>query len=264
MQEKLQSVFLWLQERKLFVAIGVILLLVLLSVLLLFKNQQTGETKPQPSKLSQLSETSPKPSPLPPPKVYFETYENRTPLPTVPETVNGYTLKTNYSLDEAKEFGKILGLTEVKTPDDKFVILYNLTEMNNRGILTFNRETGGISFQSYGVHKAKVATHGLGAIPSTSNSTQEPILNNSRLTKPYAEDFLNELGLWDATLSCPISYEKKGLPGVTFVECHRDWSKVELPILNAIGVLNIPESKRLTDLALGGVDENTPNDSSII
>ncbi|MBI3443585.1 hypothetical protein HY008_02855 [Candidatus Woesebacteria bacterium] len=258
-ERRLQSVFLQLQEKKLSVAIGVILLLVLLSILLLSRSQQKGETKPQPSKLSQQSAPSAKPSPLPPPKVFFETYENKSSLPTVPETVNGYTLKTNYTLAEVIAFGKKLGLTEVKTPDDKFVILYNLTDMNNRGILTFNRETGGISFQSYGVHKAKDSWDGgpaqRGLLPGVRKQVD---------VEGSTQRFLSNLGILDPTIVCPITYQKKGLEQITFVECHRDWKKVELPILNAIGVLNIPENKPLASLAVGQTDENTPADPSII
>lgn len=33
------------------------------------------------------------------------------------------------------------------------------------------------------------------------------------------------------------------MEGVTFIECHRDWSLVGSSILNFVGALNIPEGK---------------------
>lgn len=151
---------------------------------------------------------------------------------------------------EVLTFGQRLGLDQYKAPDDKFVVLYNLADSQNRGLLTFNRETGEFSFQSWGTHQAVKTPRGW---PEDSPEVEE-----------LAKSFLSSLGVIDQTVSCPITYQRKEMEGVTFVECHRDWSLAGLPILNFVGVLNIPEERSLASVALGSVDENFPDDPSII
>lgn len=242
MRDKLQNFILWLKEKKWIVAGGTLLLFLLILSLFIIKSQQP-KLVPQPQQGKVPSSSQPSSETKFPPQVSFQSYDNKASLPTVPQTVNSYTLKANYSVEEAKELGKKLGMTEVKVPDDRFVILYNMTDMNSRGILTFDRVTGGISFQSYGVIK-----------------TNSP---NPEGPQDTARRFLTSLNLLDPTISCPITYQRKALTGVTFVECHRDWSLVGLPILNNIGVLNIPESKSLSSLAIGQTDQYSPDDPSI-
>jgi hypothetical protein len=148
---------------------------------------------------------SPPQTPRPPPSIKFDTYDNKVDLPQVPQNVNSYKLKTDYLLDEVLSFGKKLGLNEYKVADDNYVILYNFKEANNMGMMTFNRKTGTFSFQSYGVHKLE-------------NSNLKSQMSKLELAKEY----LNQLGVIDQTVSCPVTYQKQGLTDITYVECHRD------------------------------------------
>ncbi|MBM4402206.1 MAG: hypothetical protein FJ044_03110, partial [Candidatus Cloacimonetes bacterium] len=101
------------------------------------------------------------------------------------------------------------------------------------------------SFQSFGIHKPKE--------PPTFSTPQA-----------IAQSYLSELGLWDDTLVFTTTYQRTDLPGLTFVEFHRSWEKVGLPILNIVGMMNVPEEKRLSGIALASQNTNPPDDPRII
>lgn len=237
-------------RRRSLLIIGLLLLIILFTLSLIVNLREKAEVATSPP--SQRQATLPEDTSRPLPKVYFATYEKPTSLPSVPPEVKRYVFKTNYTLDEVKEFGKKFGLSEAKIPDDRLVIMYNMVDTNNRGILTFDRVTGGISFQSYGVHR-----------PKDTSGVAEGLPRGGGTKEAIAQQFLTDLNLWDPTITCPITYERKGLEGVTFVECHRDWGKVGLPILNTVGILNISESQSLTSLALGQAAPDAPLDATV-
>jgi hypothetical protein len=178
-----------------------------------------------------------------PPAHVFATYENKTTLPTIPQTIKQYTFKTDFSLEEVQAIAFKLGLTELKESANNTAIFYNLDNSQYRGILTFNLTSGEFTFESYGDHKSSLIN-----APATAT----------------ALSFLRSLGVIDETVACPITYQKQGLDGITFVECHRDWGKMGAPILSFVGVLNTAENKPLSSLAVGKTDESTPADGSII
>ncbi len=180
-----------------------------------------------------------------PPATYFDQYSYNLPFPTIPSSLSTYTIKTNYTLSEVLTFSKKVGLSEYKQDTDKkYVTLYNFSNPANMGIMTFNTLTGSFTFRSYGDH----------TLPEIAGSTNQ---------KVYI--YLTTLGVADPSVSCPISYKRKGEPytNVTFYECHRDWSKTGAAILNPIGVLNIPENRSLSSLQLGQVDADGPDDETV-
>lgn len=181
------------------------------------------------------------------PEVLFDEYDLNTSIPVTPSAVNIYTFKANYTLPETLEFAKKFGFNNLnqKEISETATIIYDNQTQESRGIFIFDHQTGSFSFQSFGVHKPKEVA---------GFATPESI----------AQSYLSELGLWDDTLVFTTTYELDGLSGITSVEFHRDWNKVGLPILNIVGLLNIPESKRLTDIALASQDSRLPDDSSIV
>jgi hypothetical protein len=182
---------------------------------------------------------------LPPPEMKFNAYKLETQLPSVPDKLTAYKLKNNYSLEEATQFASKFGLSNPTISDDKrYVTFANLTDQDKRGILNFDLATGRFIFDSYGNHK-----------PAITLPNQSPLLTASL--------FITSLG-FDNTISCTDSYQKRDQSDKVYVECHRDWAKVGLPIFNTLGLLNVRDSERLADLRLGKPDLQAPTDTSII
>ncbi|MBI4038867.1 hypothetical protein HY384_02815 [Candidatus Daviesbacteria bacterium] len=175
------------------------------------------------------------------PKVYFDTYLNKTSLPSIPPNLSTYQLKTAFSSTEVLQFAQKLGLNKQYSTSTVYDIVYNIDDPQKKGYLLFNKNTGSFSFRSFGVVKA--------------SGNQNP--------RNTALNFLQSLGISDPTLSCPITYQRNRMEGVTFVECHRDWNKIGLPILNLAGLLNLPASIKLTEVNLSTVEPLAPEDPTI-
>ena len=77
-----------------------------------------------------------------------------------------------------------------------------------------------------------------------------------------ARAFLTMMGLSVDGINCDITYKRTDVAGATFVECHRAWSTH--PILNLAGLVNVPENKPLTALAVGMVDEGSKPNPAIV
>lgn len=234
---------LWRKKKKLIILTAVIC--IILVVLFFIRNIQKNTNQvnyPTPSLQSYDLDTVQQ-STFQSPQMYFASYTNKSHMPAFPNQVNSFTLKTDFSLADAVDLGEKLGLTEYKEPNAYDVILYNLSDPQNRGILTFKRKTGEFFFQSWGIHTAD---------------------EGSATAETAARLFLDKLGVIDATVDCAISYRRRQIPDITYVECHRDWSRAGLPILNLVGVLNISENKPLSSLVLGEIEETAPDDGSIV
>lgn len=52
----------------------------------------------------------------------------------------------------------------------------------------------------------------------------------------------------DPTVKLAASYRKKSMPGVTYYEFYRDWSAVGLPVVSMLGLFNMPEQVKLSQL----------------
>ena len=79
-----------------------------------------------------------------------------------------------------------------------------------------------------------------------------------------ARSYLQKLGIWDDTLTVTATYKRESYPGVTFVEVHRSWENLGLPLVNPLGVLNLTESERLADVRLGYIENAAPEDPDVI
>jgi|GEM_PF-3975303 len=181
----------------------------------------------------------------PAPTINFQQY---TTLPgitpfTIPQTINAYTFKNNFTNTAILSIAAKFGLTNIKTTNDNSLVVFNTTDIHHRGVMAFDKVSGSFTYQSFADVK-----------PTSYTTGMQPAAE--------AQAILQDIGLWDSTLSCSITYQQKNI-AYTYVECHRDWKKIGAPIYNPIGLLNISEETPLASLAEGAVDENTPEDPTI-
>lgn len=217
-----------------FIVGGVIVLMLVLLVIILGKRSSSPAIS-----------TNPSPSPLKkkvavPPEVQFAHYTLTTSLPTVPASLQTYTVKVNLTPDEVKEINARLGTVNVQNSANGFGLYYGETA-TSKDFTIFDTKSGGFSYTS--TSKPDVSSIEL----STSTPTQT------------AEQFIQKIFVGDSTITCPITYKKKNRPTVTYVECHRDWEKMGLPLVSSVGLVNVPELQRLTTLQPGMVYDNTPD-----
>ncbi len=72
---------------------------------------------------------------------------------------------------------------------------------------------------------------------------------------PTAPDFrdktlvaVKSFGFNDPTLAVSGTYKNKNTPNRTYIELHRDWGLVGRPILNSVGLANLPETQKIAQL----------------
>ncbi len=178
------------------------------------------------------------------PKTIFENYTLKTTYPNIPTSIQTYYLKTNFSLADATQLGSIFNLSQTKTTKSSTVFVYELKNQNNKGILVYNTKSGAYSFVSFGKHQ--LTDFG-------GNNINEKVLN-----------YLQQKGLADSTISCPITYENQKYKKMVFVECHRDWEIAGLPILNFQGILNVAEDVNIKNIREGQTDSQSLPNPNII
>lgn len=226
-----------------FLALGFIFVLLLVIAFIFSKNyqQKSPQISQKPAPTSSHQQTSPT---FTAPKVIFDKYESNTGVVNLPTASKKYSIKSNFSFEEALSFGNRLGLSDFEKNNKGWAVVYNMKDKDKRGILTFNLVNGSFNFRSYGELK----------VPDSS-------LNQSKTLQ--AQSFIKTLGFTDTTIACPVTYQRKDAPNVNFVECHRDWTKLGAPLINLFGVLNISENTKLSTLSPGTLDKNMPANSLI-
>lgn len=180
---------------------------------------------------------------LSPAEVKFESFVNKFGNLNLPARVVSYKIKNNFSDEEAQEFGGKLGLSELKASSNGNLILSNLIDPQERGMMTFNKTSGAFEYESFGDFK-----------PSSFGNS--PVAN--------ALSLLRSLNLMDETVACDYTYNRKDAQFLNFVECHRDLSKVGGPIIDLVGSLNLSESASLTNVKVGLTNENSADDPQVI
>lgn len=179
------------------------------------------------------------------PKVLFESYTNKSSIVNNPGNLKTYSLKTNFTSGEVLFFAKKFGVETVRASSDTNIVIYNLSDKDKKGILSFDKQTGSFSFYSFG------SLYPVSYVQNQSAATDVKL-------------FLKEIGL-DETILCTNSYQRKDTYSDTiFIECHRDWSKIGLPIVNLGGAINIKEQRKISDLGIGKLDDFAPRDNSIL
>lgn len=245
-----------LPSKKILLIAGILILLLFLVLLLLITQKNNTPLSQNPPGMGRTATNSLQnqnagtssvlPTSAPVPKMSFDSFEKTATVPDKPagpDVLKLYNFRTGIPEAEVRALGNKLGLTQFKR-NNNTVIVYNLDNTLSRGYLQFNLDTGAYSFSSYGAFPSNISTQ---ETPNTA-----------------VWNYLTNLGLIDETVTCPVTYERKELVGVTFVECHRDWTAAGLPILNFAGLLNIPAATPLSDLKVGVSDQNMPDDISII
>lgn len=259
---------LWISQKALVLMVIMVFVLLISAIIISFsgskdktKDKDAVSVIPVP-----VSSSSSQNKTFPAPSVFFEKYTNNSSTPTEYSKlvknngINVYSFKSNFSDSEVAEFVKDLGLTGAKnsTSSADYVIAYNFSNTaydenpklaNDRGMLTFNKLTGSFDYQSFGVKTPKGYKSGQDAKLTAASFLSSFSINNTKLA--------------DSSLVCDITYQRKDLPDTTFVECHRNWEKIGLPIYNFIGILNVSENTNLSSLKLGSVDSNSPEDKSV-
>lgn len=247
---KLRSIFFNFKFR-LFLTIFVFLAL-LLSLALFLLNFSTKSNKSSETKVSVTpsqrtdSKAENKEVLINAPKIIFKKYTNKSTTPLLPPVFNTYTLRTNYTNNDVVSFAQKLGLYTYEASNSNNMLVYNFSDKEKKGILSFNKSSGAFTYESYGILK--------------------PIGYNEKWSAmDTAKSFLKEIALYDNTIECANTYRKKDQSSqMTFVECHRDWQKTKIPIVNLGGILSMPENKKIGDLVVGATDNSTPDDLNII
>jgi hypothetical protein len=187
---------------------------------------------PQQKELERITKNA-----LPLPKVVASTYKVKTSIPPLPEKINLYSFKTNYSDADVLAFAARLGIKPVLT--DRGDKTLTLTDLDGN-VISFDKSTGTYAFASQ-----------LGAASQNRG-------NNPAQT---AANFLKEIGASDSTVIYTATYNCLGTTGSTCVEFHRDWRQVGFPIFDVLGLYNLAPNQTLKSLRLGEVDPYAPRTS---
>jgi len=216
-------------KKVLFASAAVLLLTVIITIIVIYP---TNKPKVLLDEAGKLSETTVRETP----KVKFGLY-NLINSPQINLTnLSNYKLKTDFSDDEIQRIASVLGITADNNsyqPDK--AVLFNSKE----GLLDFNKKTGEFNFLS------------LKTVKTTAADPQGAAL-----------EVIAEIGLYDETIDCNITYKRQNAPDTTFVECHRNWEKLGAPLLTLPGILN-GAGLNTNNLAVGKIDQYAPNDYDV-
>lgn len=177
------------------------------------------------------------------PDVRFETYTLEANRADVPDQVRVFQLASGVSSADALSLGRRIGFSNANLDDGANLSFVYNGEQNSDEVLIFDKKTGAFFFASNNGRLPKIAA-------------SDPI--NS------AKNFLADIGVLDGTIVATTTYKRDSFPGLIFVEFHRRWASVGLPILNILGTLNTDPGKRLADVNLAKVDEDGPVDPDIV
>ena len=172
------------------------------------------------------------------PTVNVATWSAQVTPPAPPASLTVYKTKQNYTLTEIKAIAGKLNADEDFQEAENSIISYSIAD---EAVFMMDKLSGEFSYRST-----------TGVLLPTGVNENESV---------YA--FLKSLNMYDDTIKVTASYTKKSEPGVKFVELHRDWKSVGMPILSTIGIVNIPEDTKFASLSLTSAASNTPEDLDI-
>lgn len=160
-----------------------------------------------------------------------------------PNQAQIYTFKTSFSEDDAVFLAKkLLGTNIGKEKGSKLIGFYPLESADKQTSMFFyNTQVGTFSYAS---------TAGLGL--SGENNTAEEKIDK------FVKNFIP-----DSTLKMSASYKRKDQAGLKYFEYHRDWKEIGLPILNPLGLLNMPENQLLSNVSLTNNSNNLAKDDQV-
>lgn len=173
----------------------------------------------------------------PAPQLDFKNYElaEETALPALPKKVPIYSFNPTQGNPQIAQAPQQLNLKPDPTLSSaNFDVYTNTQSPQNLGLWVTNRQNGSFEFRSFGSHR-----------PASIDPSAAP--------KEVATTFLKETGLWDETLTATATYHHAETP-FTYVEFHRDWKKIGLPIVNPLGLAAIPAEQSIAKLQVGQAD----------
>ncbi len=237
-----------MQNKKLLIIGGVLLVIVIAFVsLFLFSNKEKiqnramQQTQKGADQNQQATARDKKVvSVISQPTISFGNWVGFTP-PTAQSTPLGtYTLKQSFSQPEVTLLAQKLQTADSVKNDKNTLTAYSITT-DKTSFMVFNMRSGEFVYNS---------TKG---IPLASTGTVEE----------KSTAFLQSIGWYDPSLKVSATYKDRKKSGVTYVEIHRNWNVVGGPILNSIGLLNIPLEHPLASLTMNQTLLSTPKDSDI-
>ncbi len=175
-------------------------------------------------------------SPLP--DVQVAKWESTATAPVVPATATGYTIKQTFAPDEINMIAGKLGSAERIETTEKAMVGYSAATSS---VMIFYPAGGKYMYSS---------AVGL-ALPAGATLEQSV----------YA--LLTNIGMYDPTIKVSGTYMRQDKPGMKYVELHRSWADMKLPILNAFGLANLPENTKLAQLSPTVTLPDDPQDVNI-
>lgn len=126
------------------------------------------------------------------PQLRSNKYEIKSQYPNIPESLNVYYLKTNYSQSEIAEFASKFGLTEISVSkeDPRYYVLTELNNPEKRGYMLFDSLTGAFTYKSWG-------------------NLNISLEKDSSFPYSTALSFISAIGMNDGTILCTDKYELK-------------------------------------------------------
>lgn len=188
-------------KKILFISVLVVIL-VQIFLLTFFNSNQTSAPIPQDNNSTVQNA----------PDVKFNLYSINKPPVLNPQDHYLYTLKSNFTDEQIQNIARNLGInSELESDSDNKVLAFS----PDNGVFEFDRITGEFKAISF-----------------------SPAPATSQFPEVSAIDLLNDLGLYDPTIDCSITYKRYDTPHTTFVECHRTWELMSAPLVTLPGVLN--------------------------
>ncbi len=227
-------------------AVVAILLITTLTLVLISRPKKPLNTKSLSGNSGGQNAPSQTPKTTLVPKLQFESYTLTDFAKGQPgvEIAARYSLKTDFSEADIKPISEQLGLTNFSA-QSKGYLVSNTAGQNNLGFMAFDKTTG--SFQ---IRLAK--------------NSKGPIADQQKTVQQIALEQLKSIGVADPSVDCQITYQLKNSPGITYVECHRNWQKLTLPLIDFAGVMNMKVGELISNVKPGEVYPSTPVDLNVI
>lgn len=223
-----------------------VILILLIATLTLFSNKGPQTPNQQVTDVNTPSDQSGQGQPLQTsqlPQAQFASWTPPAEKPSAPPTSRVYSLKQSYSVEEVTTLAQNLSAGDSVKQNDQYILAHSFkNDGQDLTMLIFNTTTGEFTF-------------------TTSEGVEFKSPAGSLESRIY--EFLEAYDLYDPYIKVAATYKKRSEPGVTYVELHRDWDSVGLPILNLVGVLNLPEDQKLADLTLASTPSNLQEDVDI-
>ncbi len=146
----------------------------------------------------------------------------------VPVARNKYFFKTNYSIDDVRPLANTLSASGKIKKYGNTVLASTIGEKGQLGaMLFFETNTGYFHFTAY---------------PGVDMPDKDLDID----ARIYA--LLKKLDIYDQSMQITAAYKKKSFEGSKFYEIKRNWALIGLPIYNPVGLLNIRENTKISEL----------------